>query len=112
MPRYTQPTRRDFLRSIAYILIYLTVISVSAFFLLVEYWYVWAAIVLAGMALLVNWHKSRTAYACSNCEHVYTISFLTDLAAPHGLDRDGAWLLLRCPSCRQRHKTRVLKREG
>jgi len=112
MPRYTQPTRQDAFRSIVYILIYVVIISGSAFLLLVEYWYVWAVIVLAGMALLVNWHKSRTVYSCPNCEHVFTISFLTDLVAPHGLDRDGAWLLLCCPSCRQRHKTRVLKRDG
>jgi uncharacterized C2H2 Zn-finger protein len=64
------------------------------------------------MALLVYRHKSKTIYACPNCEHVFELSFLTDLTAPHGLDRDGAWLLLRCPSCRQRHITEVLKRDG
>jgi uncharacterized C2H2 Zn-finger protein len=112
MPRTTPPTRKDYLRSIALILLYLAVISVSAFFLLVEYWYVWLVVVLAGLALLVNWHRSSTAYACPSCGHVFTISFLTDLFAPHGIDREGAWLLLRCPSCRQRQKTRVLKREA
>jgi uncharacterized C2H2 Zn-finger protein len=63
------------------------------------------------MALLVNWHDSKTVYSCPNCEQVFEISFLTDLSALHGLDRDGAWLLLRCPSCCQRIITRVLKRE-
>jgi uncharacterized C2H2 Zn-finger protein len=112
MTRHTQPTRQDVLRSIVYLMIYVTVVFVSASFLLTEYWCVWAVIVLAGMALLVNRHKSKTIYSCPNCEHVFELSFLTDLAAPHGLDRDGAWLLLRCPSCRKRHRTRVLMRDG
>ena len=110
MKKVANPTRKDYLQSIVYILIYIVAISVGAYFLLLEYWYIWAAVVIVGLALLVNWHKEKTAYACPNCGHVYEISFLTDLFAPHGIDRDGGWLLLRCPSCHKRQKTKVLKR--
>ncbi len=110
MKRSNHVTKRDVIKSIIYIVIYLAVISAGAFLLLPRYWYVWGAVVLAGMVLLVNWHKEKTIYQCPNCAHLYEISFLTDLLAPHGIDKEGGWLLLRCPNCRQRHKTQVLKR--
>lgn len=108
--KFTQPTGGDYWRSILYILIFLIVISVSAFWLLPDLWYVWLLIVIAGTALLVAWHRGETVYRCPACGHVYEISFWKDLAAPHGVDKEGAWLLLRCPSCGERKKTRVLKR--
>lgn len=110
MKNYTNPDRKDYLQSIAYLLVYVAIISVSAYFLLLEYWYIWGVILIVGLVLLVSWHKGKTVYSCPNCEHVYEISFLTDLLAPHGIDREGAWLLLRCPNCSERRKTRVLKR--
>jgi DNA-directed RNA polymerase subunit RPC12/RpoP len=113
MPEVTHPDKRDVIRSIIYISLYVIVIGAGAFLLLPDLWYAWYAwfaIVLAGMLILVNWHKQKTAYRCPNCDHLYEISFLTDLTAPHGLDRAGGWLLLRCPNCRQRRKTTVLKK--
>lgn len=104
-----KPKKSDYIRSAVYIGIYLLVISVSAFWLLPDLWIVWGAVVLIGMLLLVGWHQKSTAYRCPNCAHVYQISFLTDLLAPHGIDRQGAWLLLRCPNCGKRQKTQVLK---
>lgn len=110
MDQVTDPDWRDVIRSVAYILVYVIVISSGAFLLLPKFWYLWIVMVVVGMLILVNWHKETTAYRCPNCKHIYEISFLTDLAAPHGFNRDGAWLLLRCPNCRQRRKTKVLKR--
>ena len=110
MKKYTDPTRKDTIQSIVYILLYILAISVGSYFLLLKYWYIWAVVVIVGLALLVNWHKAKTVYSCPNCGHVYEISFLTDLLAPHGIDRDGAWLFLRCPDCHERRKTKVLKR--
>jgi hypothetical protein len=107
---YTKPTRSDYTRSIVYILIFIFVITGGAYLFLPKYWYFWVLLVVGGLVLLVYWHKEKTVYSCPNCEHVYEISFLTDLLAPHGIDRDGAWLLLRCPTCKERNKTRVLKR--
>ena len=110
MKKFTKPSRKDYTESIVFILLYIFAISVGAYFLLPEFWYLWLGAVILGLVLLVNWHKGKTVYACPNCGHVYEISFLTDLLAPHGIDRDGAWLLLRCPNCHERHRNRVLKR--
>ncbi len=110
MGQVSDPDRWDVIKSVAHILIYAIVIGASAFLLLPKFWYIWIGVVVVGMLILVNWHKEQTAYRCPNCEHIYEISFITDLTAPHGVDRDGGWLLLRCPNCRQRKKTKVLKR--
>ncbi|MFC2063609.1 hypothetical protein ACFLXB_00735 [Chloroflexota bacterium] len=111
MTRVTNPDRRDVFRSVVYILIYVVVIGASAFLLLPKLWYAWAVVVLAGLILLVNWHKQKTAYRCPECDQIYEISFLTDLTAPHGAFGDtGPWLFLRCPHCGKRSKTRVLKK--
>jgi hypothetical protein len=109
MKNYTDPSRKDYTQSILYIILYIFALSMGAYFLLPKYWYLWVLVVVLGLALLVYWHKEKTVYCCSNCGHVFEISFFTDLLAPHGVDRGGAWLLLRCPNCRERHKTKVLK---
>jgi uncharacterized C2H2 Zn-finger protein len=108
--KFSKPDQSDYARSAAYLLIYLLVIGGSAFRLLPDQWYLWGLLVLAGLALLVSWHRGQMVYQCPKCGHVYKLSFWVDLVAPHGVDKDGAWLLLRCPACRQRSKTRVLKR--
>jgi len=110
--KITEPTRKDYSQSIIYILLFIFAISIGAYFLLPEFWYVWVGEVIVGLVILVNWHKRKTAYVCPNCSHVYEISFLTDLLAPHGIDGGGAWLLLRCPNCNERHKTKVFKQEN
>lgn len=110
MKKVIPPEKKDIVKSVIFISIYVAAISVTAFLLLPKFWYIWGFIVLVGMVLLVNWHKQKTAYRCPSCGHVYEISFLTDLIAPHGVNKDGGWLLLRCPNCRQRRKTTVLKK--
>ncbi len=90
MIHVTNPDWRDVIRSVTYILVYVIVVGASAFLLLPKYWYMWLVLVVVGMLILVNWHKEKTAYRCPDCEHIYKISFLTDLTAPHGFNRDGA----------------------
>lgn len=108
--KFSKPTLGDYLRSMLYILMYLVVVGGGAFLLLPAYWYIWVVLVIGGLALLVAWHRGETVYRCPNCDHVYEISFWQDLAAPHGVDQNGAWLFLRCPNCKQRQKTRVWKK--
>jgi hypothetical protein len=106
----TKPELRDYIRSIVYILLYVVLIGGGAVFLLLDYWYFWVIIVVGGLVLLVSWHRGETVYQCPNCSTTYEISFWDDLISPHGVDKEGGWLSLRCPSCKQRRKTRVLKR--
>lgn len=106
----TNPDIKDVIRSVIFLTVYVLAISAGAFLLLPKMWNAMLAVVLVGMVLLVNRHKQKTAYRCPNCGHVYEISFLTDLIAPHGVNKEGGWLLLRCPNCRQRRKTTVLKK--
>ena len=108
--KYTDPDRGDYLRSILYIAVYLAVIGGGAFLLLPRWWILWLVLVVIGVVLLVAWHREATVYRCPNCGHVYELSFWRDLITPHGVDKEGGWLLLRCPNCGERHKTRVLKR--
>ncbi len=108
--KFTKPTGGDYGRSIFYILIFMVVITLGAVWLLPDLWVLWLLIVITGTGLLVAWHRGETVYRCPNCDHVYEISFWKDLIAPHGVDKEGAWLLLRCPNCGERKKTRVLKR--
>ena len=88
---------------------YLTVISVTAFLFLLEYWYLWLVIVFGGMILIINWHTRSYAYRCRNCGNEFEISFLANLIAPHGLDKEGAWSWLKCSNCHGRHKATVIK---
>jgi hypothetical protein len=104
------PDKKDIIKSVIFLVTYVATISTTAFLFLPKFWYLWVVIVLCGMLLFVNWHKQKTAYQCPNCSHIYEISFMTDLIAPHGVNKDGGWLLLRCPNCKQRRKTTVLKK--
>ncbi|MFH1447161.1 MAG: hypothetical protein ABIG43_07130 [Chloroflexota bacterium] len=109
MVQVADPDRRDVIRSVAYLLVYVIVLGAGAFLLIPKFWYIWIALAVVGVLIMVNWHKEQTAYRCPNCEHIYKISFLTDLTAPHGFNHAGGWLLLRCPNCRLKRKTKVLK---
>jgi hypothetical protein len=108
--KFTKPEISDYIRSIVYILLYVVLIGGGAFYLLPGYWYFWVVLVVGGLVLLVSWHRGETVYQCPNCSHVYEILFWVDLISPHGVDKDGGWLSLRCPHCKQRSKTRVMKR--
>ena len=109
MSTYRKPKRSDWTKSLLFISIYVSVISISAFFLLVTYWYLWITLVVAGLLLLVLWHKKSTAYHCPKCGNEFEISFLTDFFSPHGVTKDGVgWLYLKCPRCQNRTKMEIL----
>jgi DNA-directed RNA polymerase subunit RPC12/RpoP len=109
MPTYRKPKRSDWTKSLLAIGIYVSAISITAFILLVTYWYVWLALVASGLFLLVLWHKKSTAYRCSKCGNEFEISYLTDFFSPHGVTTEGgAWMYLRCPRCQNRSKMEIL----
>ena len=84
MSTYRKLKSSDWTKSLLFIGIYVAVISVTAFILLVTYWYVWLAFVGGGLFMLVMWHKKSTAYHCLICGNKFEISFLTDFLSPHG----------------------------
>lgn len=113
MLTYRKPKSSDWTKSLLYIGIYVTTISVTAFILLVAYWYVWLAIVAGGLFMLVLWHKKSTAYRCPKCGNAFEISFLADFFSPHGVSRDGGgWTYLRCPRCQGRAKMQILIKQS
>lgn len=57
--------------------------------------YVIIGIFAVGCLVLVRWHSGHTAYRCSSCRHIFTISAWTDFMSPH----QGGEKLLRCGQC-------------
>jgi hypothetical protein len=112
VPTYRTIKRSDWTKSLLFIGIYVSAISITAFILLVTYWYVWIALVAGGMLLLVLWHKKSTAYHCPKCGNEFEISFLTDFFSPHGVTKDGGgWTYLKCPRCQNRTKMEILVKD-
>jgi DNA-directed RNA polymerase subunit RPC12/RpoP len=96
------------MKTLVYIAAYLMVIGFSSFYLLLSYWYVWVALVIGGLLILVSWHAKATAYHCSRCNNEFEISILTDFFSPHGIDREGGWKYLKCPNCSNRSRMKIL----
>jgi DNA-directed RNA polymerase subunit RPC12/RpoP len=108
MLRYRKPRRTDWFKTVIYIAAYLVVIGFSSFYLLFSYWYVWAALAISGLMILVSWHANATVYHCSKCGYDFEISLLTDFFSPHGVDRTGGWTYLKCPNCSNLSRMKIL----
>jgi len=108
LPTYRKPKKSDWQKSLIFIGVYVAVISITAFYLLVTYWYLWIALVAGGLIILILWHAKSTAYHCPICGSEFEISVLTDFLSPHGVTKNGGWLYLKCPVCSNRSKMQVL----
>jgi DNA-directed RNA polymerase subunit RPC12/RpoP len=85
----------------------------SAIYLLTSYLYVWIVLTAAGLILLVFWHAKATAYHCPRCGYEFEISLFTDFLSPHGVNKEGGWKYLKCPSCHHRSRMEILvKKKG
>lgn len=105
MPSYRAIKRSDWWKSLLFIGIYVAVISITAFILLVTYWYVWLALVAGGLAIIILWHAKSTAYHCPICGNEFEISPLTDFFSPHGVTKNGGgWVYLKCPDAKTGQK--------
>lgn len=112
MSTYRKPKKSDWKKTLLLIGSYVAAISVTAFFLLVTYWYVWLSLVAGGLFILVLWHKKSTAYRCPRCGNEFEISFLTDFFSPHGVTKNGCgWTYLKCPRCQNRSKMEILVKD-
>ena len=109
MTRYREVNRRDWKKAAAALALFVAILSAGALLLLPAYWYVWAAIVVIGLVLLVSWRAGNYGWRCARCGHEFEISPGTDFISPHGVSRDGrAWKLLRCPRCGERTKAEAV----
>ena len=105
---YRKPRKEDWIKTLVCISVYLVVIGFSSFYLLLSYWYVWVALVIGGLIILVSWHAKVTAYHCTRCDNEFEISTLTDFFSLHGLDTAGGWTYLKCPNCSNRSRMKIL----
>jgi hypothetical protein len=107
--KFQDPTRKDWILGIALLLIYLIIISVGAFLLIPEYWYWWLILMVVSTILLVIKVNRNYACRCRECGHEFEVSFLTNLISPHGVDKVGSWVWVKCPNCEKRLKAAVIK---
>lgn len=108
-PAYQNPSGKDWRRGFALLSIYILIISLTAFWLLPDWWFLWSIIVIAGLAWLTIWHTNRYAYQCLHCNQIFEISVWKNLISPHGIDSQGGWTLLKCPHCGRWSQARILK---
>ena len=107
--RYLDPTYKDWISGITWLLAYLITISLGAFYLVPEYWYWWLLILDVSTVLLVIKQNRNYACRCRECGHEFEVSFLTNLLSPHGVDKEGSWQWVKCPGCEKRAKASVIK---
>ena len=108
---YRKSKKKDWVKTLIYIALYVTIISFAAFYLLLSYWYVWITLTVTGLVILISWHAKVTAYRCQICSFEFEISTLTDFFSPHGINKNGAWKYLKCPSCSNRSKMEIIVKE-
>ncbi len=116
MQGYRETTGRDWANTGLRVVVFVAVVAAGAYFLLPIYWYVWAALVLGALLLLVSWHSRTFAYRCPECQSEFEVSALVDFVSPQGVGRDeqgrvSGWKLLRCPVCRRFRKALVVRPE-
>lgn len=111
MPSFTQPDRKDWKKTTLLLALYITAISAGAFVVIgadpVFGFIACLILVLDGLLLLVGWVNRNFGYQCRNCGHEFEISLITNLVSPHGMGCKH----LKCPSCGQRTRAKVLKKQ-
>jgi DNA-directed RNA polymerase subunit RPC12/RpoP len=110
MRRYITPRRRDWMETLSYVTIYVTVMTLA----FIIFWPLGFIVALLGLAMLIAWHRNTTAYRCQHCGGEFEIAFITDLISPHGIGREAdgttrAWKYLRCPHCGKRSRASALR---
>ena len=110
-PRYEKIGRKDWPKGLLIDAGIVIILVVASIFLLPRFWYLWLALVMGGLYLLVRWHSKHHAYQCPNCGHSFEIGTWENFISPHGVTKSGGeWTLLRCPACKVRGKAEVLKK--
>jgi len=106
-----KPRKKDWIRTIFYIIVYVSILIIGAIFLIPAYWYIWLILVVLGLSLLVMWHTENYAYRCPNCDHEFEISTFVNFISPQGIGKSGAWKYLKCPKCQVRSRATLISRD-
>jgi hypothetical protein len=107
--RFRDPTSKDWIAGILILLLYLVIILLGALLLVPDRWYWWLLLFIISTILLVLRQNRQYACRCRDCEYEFEVSFLTNLISPHGIDKEGSWMWVKCPRCQRRAKASVIK---
>jgi len=107
--RFEDPTWRDWVIGIGLIVLFLIMIAVGAFLLIPDHWGWWLFLVFVGTLFLVFNQNRNYACRCRECGYEFKISFLANLTAPHGIDKQGSWLWVKCLNCERKGKVSVIR---
>ena len=107
---FEDPTRRDWVIGIGLILLFLIVIGVGGFILIPDHWGWWLILVFGGTLLLAFNQNMNYGCRCRVCQSEFEIGFLSNFFAPHGIDKVGSWLCVKCPSCGSKGKVTVIRK--
>jgi hypothetical protein len=103
--KYWEVTKENWFRTAFLLFMFLTVLGISSFIFLPRYWYFWLLMVVATLAMLVEWHAKNFAYRCPRCDKVFEISALEDILGPNGVNKK----YLKCPICRRKSWAEILR---
>lgn len=110
MAKYREITKKDWLKTIIYIVVFVSIKITAALLLLPDYWYIFLIILSGLIFLIMNWHSKNFAYRCQHCKHEFEISALTNLISPHLPSASGPWKYLKCPECSKKSKAKIIKK--
>jgi DNA-directed RNA polymerase subunit RPC12/RpoP len=92
---------RTDLKTIAFVVLYIMSIVAAAMLVVAVPtigFFVFLAVVVVGLYLVLSWHTGKYAYICKACGETFAITLLQNLLAPHTFTTQ----YLRCPKCGQR----------
>lgn len=119
MTEYTQITKQERKKSILLIVCFTLVLVVSLPLLFTNYWYVWMAMLITGVSLLmivIGKGETKKVYKCPKCSHEFTLSLFTTLFAMHGVTKKEntwcEWKYVECPLCHEKSRMIPLSEVG
>ncbi len=107
----SQKPKMDWIRTIIYIVVYVSILILGAIVLLPAYWYVWLFLLVVGLSSLVMWHTGTYAYRCPKFDHKFGISALVNFISPHVIGKSGGWKYLKCPECHVRSRMSLISKD-
>ncbi|MBU7016040.1 MAG: hypothetical protein HXS44_00920 [Theionarchaea archaeon] len=111
MSDYQEITESEWKKSLLIIVPLVIIIAVGAFFLLPDYWHIWAALVTVTVIVVIiiaAREAKDVVFKCPKCGQEFTVSAFKSVMAPHGVTKkDGKWYEwkhLECPMCHEKTK--------